>query len=254
MRPQIEKPETQDRRLEPTGVARPGKTRGLTGTGPGLARQDAGGRIFGRFWNRTEPFIWSKPGPLAGYLDPLLTLLPDDKNRLPKVWTEFSKEQYQTTAIPWNHPKPCSWSLYRLRAKRCRWWGCGLATYAKTHCESSLCRPCGQFAAYKQPPTWKLVVARMDCTGWTVVRGFALWVGIFLALWRVDGWVMIWSFSVRFWVSFWCFVDFIITSFIFMHEGLCWELMMLRSIFTMCNFGNGIVAPRGLRVWRICNW
>jgi len=32
------------------------------------------GRVFGRFWNRTEPFIRSKPGPLAGYPDPLLTL------------------------------------------------------------------------------------------------------------------------------------------------------------------------------------
>jgi len=35
----------------------------------------------------------------------------------------------------------------------------------------------------------------MECTGWTVVQGFALWVGIFLALWRVDGWVIIWSFG-----------------------------------------------------------
>jgi hypothetical protein len=45
--------------------------------------------------------------------------------------------------------------------------------------------------------------------------------GYFLALWRVDRWVIIWSFLVRFWVSLWCFVYFIITSFIFMHEGLC---------------------------------
>jgi hypothetical protein len=60
----------------------------------------------------------------------------------------------------------------------------------------------------------------MECTGWTVVQGFALLVGIFLALWRVDGWVIIWSFLVRFRVSFWCFVYFIIASFIFIHEGL----------------------------------
>jgi len=68
------KPETQNRRLEPTGLAKPSKTHGLTGTGPGLARQESAGRVFGRFWNRTDPFLRSKPGPLAGYPDPLLTL------------------------------------------------------------------------------------------------------------------------------------------------------------------------------------
>jgi hypothetical protein len=44
-------PETQNRTLEPTGRAKPGETRGLTGTGPGLARQESAGRDFGRFWN-----------------------------------------------------------------------------------------------------------------------------------------------------------------------------------------------------------
>jgi len=68
------KPETQNRRLEPTGLAKPGETRGLTGTGLGLARQDSAGRVFGRFWNRTDAFLRSKPGPLVGYPDPLLTL------------------------------------------------------------------------------------------------------------------------------------------------------------------------------------
>ena len=70
------KPETQNRRLEPTGLPKPGEARGLTGTGPGLAHQESVGRVFGRFWNRTDPFLRSKPGPLAGYPDPLLTLLP----------------------------------------------------------------------------------------------------------------------------------------------------------------------------------
>ena len=68
------KPETQNRRLEPTGLAKPGETRGLTGTGPGLACQESAGRVFGRFKNRTDLFLRSKPGPLVGYLDPLLTL------------------------------------------------------------------------------------------------------------------------------------------------------------------------------------
>ena len=69
------KPETQNRRLDPTGLAKPGETRGLTGTGPGLARQESAGRGFGWFWNRTDPFLRSKPGPLAGYPDPLVTLV-----------------------------------------------------------------------------------------------------------------------------------------------------------------------------------
>jgi hypothetical protein len=68
------KPETQNWRLEPTCLATQGKTHSLTGTGPGLARQESAGRVFGRFWNRTDPFLWSKPGPLAGYLDQLLAL------------------------------------------------------------------------------------------------------------------------------------------------------------------------------------
>jgi hypothetical protein len=50
-----------------------------------------------------------------------------------------------------------------------------------------------------------------------VVQGFALLVGIFPALWGVGRWVKVWSFLV----SFWCLVYFVITSFMFMHEGLC---------------------------------
>jgi len=68
------KPATQNQRLEPPGLAKSGETRGLTGTGPGLPRQESAGRVFGRFWNRTDPFLRSKHGPLACYPDPLLTL------------------------------------------------------------------------------------------------------------------------------------------------------------------------------------
>jgi len=57
------------------GLAKPGKTRGLTGTGPDLAPPESAGRVFGRVWNRTDPFLQSKPGPLPGYPDPLLTLV-----------------------------------------------------------------------------------------------------------------------------------------------------------------------------------
>jgi len=66
------KPETQNRRLEPTGLAKPGEIRGLTGTGPGLAREESACRVFGRFWNRTDPFFAVQtrtagglPGPVA---------------------------------------------------------------------------------------------------------------------------------------------------------------------------------------------
>jgi hypothetical protein len=69
------KPKTQNRKLELTGVANPCETRRLMGTGPGLAREESAGLVFGRFWNRTNPFLRSKPGQLAGYPDPLLTLV-----------------------------------------------------------------------------------------------------------------------------------------------------------------------------------
>jgi len=58
----------------------------------------------------------------------------------------------------------------------------------------------------------------------------------------------------RFWVSFWCFVYFIITLVIFMHEGLCREFMMLGLIIQKGVFGQGIVAVEWLHVWLSCNW
>jgi len=125
---------------------------------------------------------------------------------------------------------------------------------ARSHCESSHCRLFGQQEAHKQPHSCKLVVVRMECTGWTVVQGLALWVGIFLALWRVDEWVIICSFLVRFWVSVRCFVYYIITSFIFTHQGLCWEFTRLGLIIETFIFGNSIVAAIGLHVWLSCNW
>ena len=64
------------RRLDLTGQTKPSETRSLTGTGPGLDCQEAADQVFGQFWNWTEPLFWSKPGPLAGYPDPLLTLMP----------------------------------------------------------------------------------------------------------------------------------------------------------------------------------
>jgi len=180
--------------------------------------------------------------------------LPDNNHRLPKDWKQVLKDDYQTAAIPWSHPKLCSWSLCPLRAKPCPWGGCGLAIWARSPCESSQHRLFGQSDAYQKQPSGKFVIVRMECTGWTVVHGFPSWVGMVLALWRVDGWVIIWSFLVMFWVTFWCFVYFIITSFIFMHEGLCWEFTMWGIMFEMFLFGKGIVAAIGVGLWLSCNW
>jgi len=36
----------------------------------------------------------------------------------------------------------------------------------------------------------------------TIVQGLALWAECFLALWRMDGGVLVWSFLEKFWVCF----------------------------------------------------
>jgi hypothetical protein len=69
------KPKTQNQRLEPTGQAKTGATRRLMSTGPDLASQLSAGQVFGRVRNQTNLSLRSKPGPLAGYLDSLLTLV-----------------------------------------------------------------------------------------------------------------------------------------------------------------------------------
>jgi hypothetical protein len=56
------------------GLAKPGKTHWLTGTGPGLACHDAVVQVFGQVWNQTHLFLGSKPGLLPGYPDPALSL------------------------------------------------------------------------------------------------------------------------------------------------------------------------------------
>jgi hypothetical protein len=65
------------------GLGKPIGTRGLLGTGPGLASQQSAGRALRWVWNRPDPFLRSKPGLQAGYPDPLLTLLlPHLQNEL----------------------------------------------------------------------------------------------------------------------------------------------------------------------------
>jgi len=69
------KPETQNERLDGMGLATPAETRGLMGNGPCLDPPESVVRVFGRVWNQTDPCLRSKPGPLAGQPDPLLTLV-----------------------------------------------------------------------------------------------------------------------------------------------------------------------------------
>jgi len=68
--------ETRNRnqRLELTSLTKPSTTLRLPGPGLGLAHQEAAGRVLGQVWNRTNPILGSKPRPLVGHLDPLLTL------------------------------------------------------------------------------------------------------------------------------------------------------------------------------------
>jgi len=75
MQPSIEQPEIQNRRLDRTGLALPGATCVVTGTGLGLHWHEALGWVFEHFWNLTELFFRSKLTPLTGSLDPLLTLV-----------------------------------------------------------------------------------------------------------------------------------------------------------------------------------
>jgi hypothetical protein len=92
MSPWIPITECRNRRLEPMGRVTPGKTHGLTRTGPGLACQDTAGRDCGCVLNWTDPFYRSKHGPLASCLDPLL----------PLRWPDYSQWWIR-------YPPNCSW-------------------------------------------------------------------------------------------------------------------------------------------------
>ena len=76
------KHKTQNWRLELTGLAKPSITHRVTGMGPALARQEVAGQVFARVCIRTDPFLLSKPRSLAGYPDPLLTLVAIGCNHL----------------------------------------------------------------------------------------------------------------------------------------------------------------------------
>lgn len=70
---QIEQPDHWNDRLEMPGLVKPGNSQPFTGTDTGEGLQEVADQVFGRVCNWTELFWLSKPGPLANYLDPLLT-------------------------------------------------------------------------------------------------------------------------------------------------------------------------------------
>jgi len=75
MRQWIVKAETQNRRSKLIGLDTAGKTLRFTGPGLGLAQHKSAGRMFGWVWDWTYPCLRSKPRPLTGCRDPLLTLI-----------------------------------------------------------------------------------------------------------------------------------------------------------------------------------
>jgi len=145
-------------------------------------------------FSHLQPRIWST---ISGR-DRVMMLTCSVAFREVSLWSkqdctgsiDTSTQGNQTATIPWSIAKPCSYSLGRLWAMHYCWWKSGMATCAQPQCESSSMGLFGQSEVYKLPPSCKSVVVRMQCTGLTVVQDFELWVGIVLALWRVDGGVI----------------------------------------------------------------
>jgi len=69
------KPKSKNQWLLPMGLINLGKTSGVTGMGPDLARQPVVCRVFGLVWNWTDQSLLSVPRLLVGYPEPLLKLV-----------------------------------------------------------------------------------------------------------------------------------------------------------------------------------
>jgi hypothetical protein len=72
--------ENAQRRLKPSGLAQPAQIGSLTGTGTGLALQVAAEWLFAWVVSETKPCFSSKLAWLAGYQDPLLSLIEKTLN------------------------------------------------------------------------------------------------------------------------------------------------------------------------------
>jgi hypothetical protein len=92
------------------GQTKPVKTRGLTRMGMDMACQETQGSVIGWVWNRTEPYLWSKPGMLGCYPDPLLTL----------HWARFGSKHSPTGRVD-AHQIQIDSGCKRCR-QLCSWW------------------------------------------------------------------------------------------------------------------------------------
>jgi len=89
----------------------------VDGYGSGFGPQESGSQVFGRLWNQTDPFLWSKPGPLAGYPDPLLSLAQLDVSGFSLChcvgsgWLSqvLRKETAYLTSSGWHVGNRCLW-------------------------------------------------------------------------------------------------------------------------------------------------
>jgi hypothetical protein len=79
------------RRLDASGLPKPGETGRLTDTGPGWTRQESPALDFGRVWNSTNQCLRTKPVPLARYPDPLLTLHRAPERQQEPGWYPIQK-------------------------------------------------------------------------------------------------------------------------------------------------------------------
>jgi len=91
-------PETRNQRLEPKGLFKPSKSRGLTWTGLGLACQESVSRVCGRVWNRTYLVSQSTFQLLVGHQDLFPTLV------LPHYPIQHDTN---ITTKPWCNPRIC---------------------------------------------------------------------------------------------------------------------------------------------------
>jgi len=92
------------------GLAKPRKTRRLTGIGRSLIRQEAAGCVFGWVWNLTDLNFQSEPRPLAGYPDPLLTLFisndPSFRQKHPGILDGFDGSDESSYPVRENDTLP----------------------------------------------------------------------------------------------------------------------------------------------------
>jgi len=69
-----------NQKLDPTGLANPAETHGLTGTGPGVDCQNAAGQVFGRFWKPNKTVFLVQTWTAGGLLGPIANTTAKDSH------------------------------------------------------------------------------------------------------------------------------------------------------------------------------